>query len=101
MGKQQNQRSKRGGRNRAIASVRCPTGKSAFRSYDAASGTAATIGAERVYRCPECGSYHVTRYTRGENDALGATRLGKDELHRQNQTAAAMRWVASRGDVVE
>lgn len=50
--------------------MRCPkTGKTQFRAY----GKAAKVGARlavppRVYRCPECGFWHLTQYDQASYD---------------------------------
>lgn len=53
----------------------CHCGKGTFTSYRLAMRAAARVGAVRVYFCQEAGGWHMTRYSRAENDALWAERL--------------------------
>lgn len=69
-------------RRRRISDRRCPSGKTAYTTHDAAEGARKRLNGPdddcgRAYACRECGGWHVTRYSRAEQDRRRA------ELHAQ------------------
>lgn len=55
--------------NRQRARSKCSCGKNLFTTRKRATKAMVRAGAERVYWCPEGGGYHITRYSKAENES--------------------------------
>jgi hypothetical protein len=62
---------------------KCPSGKVAFKNWDAANRAVHRMNAERHYRCTDCGFYHVTQRTIEQFDAGQARFNSRDTPEEQ------------------
>lgn len=74
---------------RAIARGKCKCDKTTYTTWGRAAKAVQSASAERPYWCPEAGGYHITRYTRSEQDQrrqdFEKTRQRKAERDRKVQ----------------